>query len=373
MLTRILNRSAASLVFVLFGLWAPVWAQANGSLQIHFMDVGQGDGALLISPGGETVLFDDGNVKDCSKPVSYLQNLKVTKIDYHIASHYHSDHIGCAPDIFAKFPLQKEAIDRGGSYNSTVYQKYVVAVGTKRHTAAAGEVVTLDAASSHPVTIKVVALNGNGVSTTNENDLSVVTLVQYGSFHAEISGDLSGYHTASYEDIETSVAPLIGQVEVYKVHHHCSQYSTNATWVSTVQPKIGIVSVGDGNDYGHPTRECLEQLHNAGVKLYWTENGNGEAPDSTADIVAGTTIVQFELGASTFSVTHGGQTDTYSVWDQNASTPPVPTTVPKYAWSKNSGVYHYAKCKYVASIKPENLVRGDTPPADKTLHQQCPQ
>ena len=59
------------------------WAQANGKFQIHFMDVGQGDGALLISPGGEMVLFDDGTSKDCTKPVFCLHSLGITKIDYH--------------------------------------------------------------------------------------------------------------------------------------------------------------------------------------------------------------------------------------------------------------------------------------------------
>src|SRR2546430_17348384 len=89
---------------------------------------GQGMGALLISPGGEAVLFDDGNVKDCDKPVSYLQQLGITKIDYHVTSHYHADHIGCAPVVFHDFPLQKDAFDRGSSYNSTVYTKYVASV-----------------------------------------------------------------------------------------------------------------------------------------------------------------------------------------------------------------------------------------------------
>src|SRR5260221_7462122 len=93
-----------------------VFGQANGKLQLHFMDVGQGDGALLISPLGETVLFDDGDRSDCDKPVSYLQQLGVTKIDYHIASHYHDDHIGCAMPVLQDFPLQKTAYDRGGFY-----------------------------------------------------------------------------------------------------------------------------------------------------------------------------------------------------------------------------------------------------------------
>src|SRR5439155_5092565 len=176
--------------------------QANGKLQLHFMDVGQGDGAVLISPLGEVVLFDDGVRSFCDRPKSYLQQLGVTKVDYHIASHYHDDHIGCAAQVFADFPLQKQAIDRGGTYNSATYTAYVNSVGAKRTTAMAGMTITLDAGSANPVTIQIIALNGNGISTTNENDLSVVAVVHFGQFDTEIGGDLSGYKTASYEDIE---------------------------------------------------------------------------------------------------------------------------------------------------------------------------
>src|SRR2546425_6987940 len=88
------------------------YAQANGKLQIHFMDVGQGDGAVLISPRGEVVLFDDGVLNNCDKPISYLQQLGITRIDYHITSHYHADHIGCTAEVLQEFPLQKDAIDR---------------------------------------------------------------------------------------------------------------------------------------------------------------------------------------------------------------------------------------------------------------------
>ena len=350
------------LLFATFG-----FAQANGKLPIHFVDVGQGDGAILISPQGETVMFDDGNKVDCSKPVSYLQTLGVKKIDYHIASHYHSDHIGCAKEVLSNFPLQKAALDRGGSYNSAVYRDYVAAVGNKRQTATEGLTITLDAASSNPVTVKIVALNGNGIATTNENDLSVVALVKFGQFQAEIGGDLSGFKTSSYEDIETSVAPKVGQVEVYKVHHHCSQYSTNPTWLETIQPKIGIVSTGDGNRYGHPTQECLERLHNAGVKVYWTENGAGAPPETGLDVVGGNILVQVQPAAQNFTVSYGSQVEQYPLWA--APTPHMP----RYAWSKNSGVYHYAECRFVQNIKPSNLERGDTPPPGKTLHQVCPQ
>src|SRR5438046_2424788 len=79
--------------------FASAFGQANGKLQLHFMDVGQGEGAVLVSPQGEVVLFDNGVRGNCDKPLSYLQQLGVTKIDYHIASHYHDDHIGCTREV----------------------------------------------------------------------------------------------------------------------------------------------------------------------------------------------------------------------------------------------------------------------------------
>jgi competence protein ComEC len=94
-------------------------AQANGKLQIPHMDVGQGDGAVLISPGGQVVVFDIGEdlqKRDCTKPVSYLDQLGVRHIDYLFVSHYHYDHIGCIPAVLDQVPLQGPAYDRGDSY-----------------------------------------------------------------------------------------------------------------------------------------------------------------------------------------------------------------------------------------------------------------
>ncbi len=372
---RSLSSSALLLAGALALCVSPASGQANGKLQIHFMDVGQGDGAVLISPQGEIVLFDDGVKDNCDKPISYLQQLGVTKVDYHVASHYHADHIGCTTEVLGQFSLQKSAYDRGGSYRSGTYDNYVLAVGAKRVTATPGTTFTLDANSANPVVITIVVASattqdGQIISTTNENDLSVVAHIKFGGFDAEIGGDLSGFKTGSYEDIETDVSSKVGEIEVYKVHHHGSAYSTNDTWLATTKPIVGIVSTGNGNTYGHPTRECLERLHTAGVRTYWTELGAGTSPEPGQDVVGGNIIVQVEPGATQFTVTYNGTTvDTYAF---HGAPPIAATTMPKYAWSKKSSVYHYANCRYVENISPDNLQRGDTPPQGKHLHEQCP-
>jgi competence protein ComEC len=106
------RRILSAVLFVLL-VASFVFGQANGKLQIHFMDVGQGDGTILISPEGETVLFDNGVAKKCDPCLSYLQQLEVTRINYHVASHYHADHIGCTSEVLDMFPLVVAAFDRG--------------------------------------------------------------------------------------------------------------------------------------------------------------------------------------------------------------------------------------------------------------------
>jgi beta-lactamase superfamily II metal-dependent hydrolase len=367
MVKRSLSLLAALLCVCLAGL-----AQVNGKLQIHFIDVGQGDGAVLISPKGEVALFDDGALKNCDKPISYLQQLGIKKIRYQFTSHYHSDHIGCATQVFTEIGTPEVVYDRGQSYPSSTYTSYANALKNRRNTPAKGFKVTLDADGATPVVIEIVSINGNGVTTDNENDLSLAAVVRYGDFAAEIGGDLSGYDTDTYKDIETSVAPSVKKIQVYKVHHHCSRYSTNENWLSATAPEIGIVSVGDRNVYNHPAAECLERLHQHGVKTYWTETGNGADPDAAYDTVAGNIIVEVAPGATSFTVSNSLKLlATYQFSVAEGSAPPSPA-VDEFAWSKNSSVYHLASCKYVDNISATNLQRGTTPPAGKTLHKGCP-
>ncbi|TAL70150.1 MAG: MBL fold metallo-hydrolase [Bacteroidetes bacterium] len=352
-----------------------LFGQANGNLQLHYVDVGQGDMEVLISPQGQVVLFDEGANKNCEKPLAYLQSLNIQKIDYIITSHYHEDHIGYVGDILRLYPLQSNAYDRGYSYNNDSYGNYIAAVGKNRTEATLGTQIILDQNFANPVSIKIVTLNGNGINAENENDLSITALVTFGNFQAELGGDLSGKNSGQYKDIESSVATKVGQIEVYKVHHHGSKCSSNDKWLSITKPKVGIISVGDGNKYKHPTKECLDRLHKSRVKTYWTEKGNGVLPDKENDIVDnGSIVVEVEPGSNNFTVKTNNRIETYTDWE-NTSTGTTSGTVenPKFSWSKESDIYHYSDCKRVRKINSEFLKTGTTRPSGKKLHKGCPE
>ncbi|MGA9623466.1 MAG: MBL fold metallo-hydrolase [Bryobacteraceae bacterium] len=357
----------------LFLAAASMWAQANGKLQLRFIDVGQGDGAILISPGGQTVAFDIGRDMvgmNCDKPLAYYDQLGIRKLDYLIVSHYHEDHIGCVPSVLASVGVD-HVEDRGQSYESEFYDAYVLATKGKRTTARVGDKIILDETSPAPVEIDVYAVNANGLATTNENDLSLAVRIAYGSFRAEIGGDLSGDDADDYIDVETGVAGAVGKLDVYKVHHHCSSHSSNSAWLAQTKPTIAIISAGDGNTYGHPAADCLARLHSAGAETYWTELGAGATPVPGWDTVSGTTVVSVDLAAMQYTVAHGATTDSYAIggWPSTNGAPPA---APAFAWSKLSGVYHYSTCDWVKSISPDNLETGDVPPPGKTLHKGCP-
>jgi beta-lactamase superfamily II metal-dependent hydrolase len=318
---------AAIAFLVLLTLHAPgaLAELANGKLQIHHIDVGQGDGALIVSPLGQLALVDNGVYNNCSLFLNYINSLSITSIDYHFASHYHADHIGCLDDLIAGgVPLNIAGYDRGYSYTTQTYQTYVAALGSKRQTMLKNQVITLDAGSDNPVYIKCVDLNGAGVySGTDENSKSMVLKITYGEFDEVLGGDL----TNGSAPVETTVGPEVGDVEVYKVHHHSSATSSYDSWLNATTPEVAVISVGT-NSYGYVNATTLTRIHNHGVKTYWTEAGSAADPVAGWDKVGGTIIIEADPGpGAAYTVKGSGFVDTYYNSGSMAGADPVPTAV----------------------------------------------
>ena len=315
-------RIAVALAFCLsfsFAVTAPASAvTANGRLQIIHLDVGQGDGAVIISPLGQVVMIDEGDAVTNAMGVTVLaqlQALGVTHVTHHFVSHYHQDHIGNFSTIFGTGGVALDyGWDRAGSYTTQAYTNYVNTLGSRRRTMVKNQVITLDSLSAHPVTIKCVDLAGAGISTTDENSLSMQLKVSYGEFDMSFGGDTPGQNSGSYKNIESTVGPEMGSIEVYKVHHHGSATSSWTDWLNATHPKIAVISEGNGNSYGHPTSSALGRLHTAAVKTYWTETGSGVAPNATWDKVSnGQVIISATWqGAGVDTVRGNGFADTFT-------------------------------------------------------------
>ncbi len=287
------RRGAFLLISVAFSL-APAAPAAvavtppAGTLQIIHLDVGQGDGAVIITPGGQVAMFDCGGSISpslpCSKVTDQLVALGITHADYHFTSHYHADHIGCFVPVDNVVHFG-QGWDRGESYSSATYTSYASALGGRRHTVTKGQVWTLDSLQAHPVTLTCVDVRG-AAYTSDENSKSIMLRLDYGNYHETFGGDLQGSSGGSGVDFESIYGPEVDTVVVYKVHHHGSRYSTNDNLLNAIAPKAAVISCGTGNSYGHPTADALNRLHNHGVHTYWTETGSGAAPNASWDKVA---------------------------------------------------------------------------------------
>jgi beta-lactamase superfamily II metal-dependent hydrolase len=250
----------------------------SGTMRVAFIDVEQGDSTLVVSPSGGAMLFDGGDTGSGAHILSTLGSYGVSQLMYTVASHYHEDHIGGMDEVIAGLggigSVTGTCFDRGGSYSSSIYDEYVDAVLTKRMALTEGTVLDLGGG----VTATCIAVNGNGVNPSSENDLGVVMRVDYQNFQMYLGGDLGGFNANDYKDIESTVANDIGKVEVYQVDHHGSMYSSNSYFLGVLEPLVSVFSVGDSNGYGHVHQEAFDRVAAVGSYMYYTNSGEGAVP-----------------------------------------------------------------------------------------------
>ena len=191
--------------------------------------------------------------------------------------------------------------------------------GQIRQLAQINSTTQIDLGLASGVTTKVVQVDAQGVMQadgvtpvagdhtadalpTSENDYSITLWLNWGKFDFVAGGDTDGEYTTSdfgysYNDVETNVAARIGQeVEVIWVNHHGSSHSTNANYVSTLNPDVAIISPGSTNSYGHPDQTVLDRLYNNGTMRYLTQPGDPTRNYYDSVIVNGNVVVQVTDG-----------------------------------------------------------------------------
>jgi beta-lactamase superfamily II metal-dependent hydrolase len=243
-------------------------ALSSGAFGFTTLDVGQGDAAVVLAPGGCVAILDGGPTGAGKIIKRYLRSLNVTRIDFAVVSHFHEDHMGGIDEMERgtdAIPIGK-VYDHGGSYDSDAFTSYESQFRGRRNTAAVGQAVSL----CNQVDFKFLASDANGASTSDENARSVVVKISYGSLDVLVGGDL----TARGPDVESAILPSVGPVEVYKVHHHGSAGSSGARFLASISPLVSFISVAANNSYGHPSPSTVARLRSVGSEVYQTSTNS---------------------------------------------------------------------------------------------------
>ncbi|HEX2571790.1 MAG TPA: lamin tail domain-containing protein [Polyangia bacterium] len=290
---------------------------AGSPFRLTMVDIGQGDGLVVRAPSGCTALIDAGPAGSGATIKAYLRSLGVTTIDFAIVSHFHADHLGGIDEVDSGTDAIPIGItyDRGGNYNTNEYNQYATRFAARRRLPTLGQVITL----CGEVQFEVVALNGNGLSSTDENSLSLAVRVSYGPFDALAGGDLTGTNSSPSVDIESRIASGVGEVEVYKVDHHGSRFSSNNTLLGALLPTVSLISVGYDNTFGHPTPEAISRLQGVGSDIWQTE-------DPATSSKRGSIEITSLDGGNTYTVTQGGTSRGYG--SKGVVTDTLPPTAP---------------------------------------------
>ena len=230
---------------------------AESSLRVSFIDVGQGDSEFIELPNGETLLIDAGTNETGADVVSYISSLGYTSIDYVVGTHPHEDHIGGLDDVINSFEI------------GSVYMPKVTA-DTKTFED------VLDAVAEKGLSINTAKA---GVSIVDVEDLSVKMLApvldeydntnDYSAVIKVVYGDTSFLFTGDAEEYAESLITGDVDSDVLKVGHHGSSTSTGEAFLERVSPSYAVISCGLGNSYGHPHTETIEKL--GGIPVFRTD------------------------------------------------------------------------------------------------------
>ena len=230
-----------------------------GTLTVTWLDVGQGD-AAVIQCGGQTMLIDGGKPEKSSYIYAWLQQHGLSYLDVIVATHVDADHIGGLSGAlnYASVGTAYCPVTTGTTETFQSFVKYLAQQGKQITVPTAGETFALGGAQ--------VQILGPLRSEEDSNDNSIVLKVSFGATSFLFTGDAE---RAEEQDLLNAGVNL--QSTVLKVGHHGSDTSTSYPFLRAVAPQYAVISVGAGNSYGHPTEAVLSRLRDAGVTPFRTD------------------------------------------------------------------------------------------------------
>lgn len=234
----------------------PVVEQLSTETTVHFIDTGHSD-AVLIENNGQFALIDAGDRDDDAKVKAYLQNQGIGRLEYLIITHFHADHFGAADTVVSDFEVGTTLVSNGDA-DTQVYRDFINALANKGLTPS----VPLEGVALPLGSATLTFYNTKG-GNSNENNNSLVTLLQSGSRKALFTGDA--------ESQVESTLTSIGDVDLFKAGHHGSKTSNTASLLNQIKPEHVVIMAGTNNKYGHPDAEVMNRFESLGIPVYRTD------------------------------------------------------------------------------------------------------
>ena len=232
----------------------------GSGLEIHYLDVGQGDSTLILCDG-HAMLIDAGDNDRGTAVQSYLESQGVTTLDYVIGTHPDADHIGGLDVVLYKFDC-RTVIMPDFEKDTRTYDDVVQTMKQKRYKNTLPEVGTVYELGSAVFTI----VAPNGEYGDSANDYSVGILLQHGENRFLFTGDAE--EAAETDMLENGIDL---KVDVFKAAHHGSWTANTEEFLQAVDSDYAVISCGQDNSYGHPHAEVMNRLRAMGISVFRTD------------------------------------------------------------------------------------------------------
>lgn len=238
-------------------------------LRIFFIDVGQGDSTLIITPDKKTVLIDGGGSDsfDVGEKVllPYLLDRRILKIDYVLISHFDTDHCGGILTIMEKVKVKNIIISEQAEHSENyerskklMIHKKIRLIEVKK-----GDKIKIGRYSE----FKILFPTSRLLSENPLNNNSIVAQFNYNNFKMLFTGDIE--KLAEQQILKAEKAEI--RADILKVAHHGSKTSSIPEFIKAVKPKIALIGVGKNNTFGHPNQQTIKNLENIKCRIYRTD------------------------------------------------------------------------------------------------------
>lgn len=258
---RLLIIIAAILILINLLAWRELSLMADGRLHVHFLDVGQGDAVLVVTPSGKQVLIDGGPDLKVLEHLGKYMPFFDRRIELMVLTHPDADHLTALPNVLRRYEV--ETVLLAGTDKNTARYRWLLHELEERGTTVLLSRPDRRIEVSDGVTLEMLWPDlASGITIKDANDASVTLRLHYNGTRILLPGDIETWAEQQILAAGTDVS-----ADVMKVPHHGSRTSSSTGWLLAVKPKLAVLSAGRDNRFGHPHAEVTARYESLAIPM----------------------------------------------------------------------------------------------------------